>query len=431
MLFRNQNTGGGEDHAPHAKPWEARPDWAAGRIRGGNKRAMLMAVLFATAWNGLMWPQVILGGLGRAAIQPFMLFVLCAIGLVGILLAVWAVRAVARYMRFGTALFAMREVPGVIGGRLQGTVRVRMPIEQLRDCRLDLKCIRRTVSGSGRNRTVRESVLWQESTSVGQAEIGSGGGGILIPVAFVLPRDIPESDDRDADDRVIWRLSVGAARPGIDYTTTFEVPVFRTAETDRLAEQGGFAPAVPARRSGGLPVQPPGSRIRVTREGNATRIHIPAARNLGVLSGMAAFSAVWWGIFAFLQSQEMIPLFFRVIWGAFGALITLSLFQHLFTSITITCSADRVTVRSRFLIFSSTRVVRLDELRQVELRIGMQSGTTPLYDIRLVKEDGVRIGAGRFLPDKREAKCIAGLIGAGLPVKEAIRMPRSQRMNAR
>ena len=57
-------------------------------------------------------------------------------------------------------------------------------------------------------------------------------GGISIPVAIPIPADARKTDERDAADRVIWRLVLAADEPGIDYSATFEVPVFRTAESE-------------------------------------------------------------------------------------------------------------------------------------------------------------------------------------------------------
>ena len=75
-------------------------------------------------------------------------------------------------------------------------------------------------------------MLWEDQQTVmhelldDQAEISA------IPVVFQIPADCRPSDDRDASDKTLWRLITSAKVPGIDYSATFEVPVFTTAQSD-------------------------------------------------------------------------------------------------------------------------------------------------------------------------------------------------------
>jgi hypothetical protein len=47
-------------------------------------------------------------------------------------------------------------------------------------------------------------------------------------VEFQIPSDCEPSDERNPNDRTLWRLTASAKVPGIDYSATFEVPVFKT-----------------------------------------------------------------------------------------------------------------------------------------------------------------------------------------------------------
>ena len=95
---------------------------------------------------------------------------------------------------------------------------------------ITLRSVRITLTGSGKNRSTHEAVLW-ESTRTMPGSLWEAGG-ISIPVAIPIPADARKTDERDAADRVIWRLVLAADEPGIDYSATFEVPVFRTAESE-------------------------------------------------------------------------------------------------------------------------------------------------------------------------------------------------------
>jgi hypothetical protein len=95
---------------------------------------------------------------------------------------------------------------------------------------ITLRGLRITVTGSGKRRSTHEAVLWENALTMPGAL--REGKGISIPIATLIPAEARETDKRNATDRVIWRLIISAAVPGIDYNATFEVPVFRTAESE-------------------------------------------------------------------------------------------------------------------------------------------------------------------------------------------------------
>ncbi len=53
-----------------------------------------------------------------------------------------------------------------------------------------------------------------------------------IPVEFQIPADCHPSDERNSDDQTLWRLTSAAKVPGIDFSATFVVPVFKIAAGD-------------------------------------------------------------------------------------------------------------------------------------------------------------------------------------------------------
>src|SRR5262249_18703869 len=141
----------------------------------------------------------------------------------------------------------------------------------------------------------------------------SGGVGTTIPIHFRVPVDASPTDDSNADDRIVWRLVVTAAVPGVDYAATFEVPGFRPAAiavppTAPEGELLGPGPeSVPYR-------QPPDSPIRVSTGPRGTQIVFPLARNTGAALGVSAFAGVW-GAILWLIVAFKAPMIFLVIFG--------------------------------------------------------------------------------------------------------------------
>lgn len=382
-------------------PWLWRDDWAARRITDGSRTQMWSAWVFATLWNLVSLPAAIFGV--RAALNEGNKAALVALlfPLVGLGLLVWALRATLRYRRFGVSRFELATLPAAVGHSLEGTLRTPAALRPPEGFRVVLSCIRRVTTGSGRNRSTSESVLWQEERRV-------PGTGADVPVAFAIPPDAAPCDATRSSDRTLWRLEVSAEVPGVDYTARFEVPVFRTAASDqpRNAEELAVAAqsAVPADYR-----QPAGSKIQVTTTRRGTEIYFPRARNPGMAAGLTFFLAIWagatWGAIALGA-----PLIFPVVFCAFGLLLVIVVLDQWLGVTRVTAGDGAVTVASGWLVPRRERTVRASEIADVTTRIGSQSGGTPFYDLTIVTTAGKRIGAGGRIRDKREAEWLAGVV---------------------
>ena len=116
--------------------------------------------------------------------------------------------------------------------------------------------------------------------------------------------DTRATDDADPNDRILWRLEVSAAVPGVDYAASFEVPVYQTAESSQPLTVQELARLDPA---GALADyrQPPGSPIALTETATGIEISFPAARNLAAGLGIALFSAFWYGVVVVLSLVDV------------------------------------------------------------------------------------------------------------------------------
>jgi hypothetical protein len=147
----------------------------------------------------------------------------------------------------------------------------------------------------------------------GQVSRDASGMGTAIPVAFAIPADAVACDDRDSDNRVLWRLELSAGVPGVDYAASFDVPVFRTELSDQ--------PPTAAEASLKMTVdvatyrQPVGSRIEVSTTRRGTEIVFPAARNPGAALSLTIFVLLWTVVVWFLVHSRA-PVIFPIVFGA-------------------------------------------------------------------------------------------------------------------
>jgi hypothetical protein len=391
-------------------PWMWRTDWAAGRIEDSNRATMSLAWTFAGFWNLISLPAAFFAVRQALRDQEYGVLFVLLFPAVGLGLLAWAIRSTIRFRRFGVSRFEPAALPFPIGRSLRGTVVATGALDLREEFLVTLTCLRRVTTGSGKNRSTSERVLWQEERRASARQTrGAEGTTTSIPVAFDLPADGVPSDESNPRNRVIWRLAVSAEVPGVDYDSAFEVPVYRTAESETPRE------SAPSTDPAALEpfVQPQTSRVQVTRNRRGTEILFPAGRNPGASAGLTAFLALWLGIVWALVRFDA-PLVFQLIFGAVGLLLT-------WATVSLWLGVSRVTVSDGTVVVASGLVAPLRERRipaadisEVKAGIGMQAGNTPYYDLVLMRKDGKRISVGRGVRDKREAEWLAQTVRVAL-----------------
>ena len=218
------------------QPWKWKKEWAGSAIAADSESAAAVMWVFALFWNAISW-TVTAALLAQGFSKPgeYLVFLF---PLVGLLLLWLAIYQTVRARKYGRARFVPSSLPGVIGGYLGGVIEVPAKVVPEADARLALKCIRREVRGSGKNRSVRENVLWEREELIARDKWTSGAGGTRIPVLFYIPAGRPQTDASDRNNEIVWRLSASAATAGVDFATQFKVPVFATGETAAPPEAG-------------------------------------------------------------------------------------------------------------------------------------------------------------------------------------------------
>jgi hypothetical protein len=393
------------EQATPDEPWRWRPDWERGRIEDASRAGAWGAAAFAFLWNVISWPSVFIAF--RHGVPPSKpgLYVILIFPAVGLLLLVGAARAAIRRAKYGTSVLQLRRTPAVVGRALEGDVAIAMDPPP-GGFRVTLSCVRRERTGSGKDSSTTERILWQDVTD-SVAPRREGYNRISVPVAIRLPADQPPADPVLGDNRVLWRLELHADTPGVDYDSSFEVPVFHTKESDEPAPPDADLPP-PA------PLGPPKhSKIVVTTRGTATVIHFPAARNAGAGLGITAFLAIWSGAVWLLLSLH-VPIIFPLFFGLFELLLVYITLGVWLTTTDVTVEPGVLTVRSGYLGLGGARTIRATDVRDVTVANGMQSGSTVYYDLKVVDASGRRTSAGTMIRDRHEAEWLAQRIRDGL-----------------
>jgi hypothetical protein len=387
----------GNDGAP---PWMCRQDWASGRIVSSSKPAMIGAWIFSGLWNLISLPFAVAllddwmrSGDGHLLIG----FIFPAVGLA---LLVWAGRLTTRWRRFGDSVFEMTSVPGVVGGALEGTIRLSQPLRAVDGFQVTLTCMNRVTTGAGKNRSTVERVLWTEDQRV------DAGTGDKVPVAFYVPPDCRESNSDDTDNVVIWRLKATAKEAGVGYASKFEVPMFKVAQTP---QQVAAAKTILSRERAEVEHYQPSanSRIRLqSAAGSGQEFYFPAMRNAGAGLGLMVFFAFWSAVFWLLVHGKA-PLLFPIFWG-FSDLLIFAAVLHFLTGTTrVVANATGLTITKRMLCFGRTWTVSAGVVADIKAVIGMTSGQSAYQNITVVCRDGRKITAGSAIRNSQEAQWLA------------------------
>jgi hypothetical protein len=397
------------------QPWLWRGDWASGRIEDATRETLLGAWIFATFWNLVSLPGGYVGV--RAALyegKPAGLVALL-FPVVGIWLLARAVHATIRKNKYGISRLELSTVPGVIGRTLAGTIHAPVGLQPAEGFQVSLSCVRRVATRSGKSSSTSESILWQEERLIGGEQSRDYAGmKTIIPITFQLPPDVEASDTTNPNNRVIWQLQVSANVPGVDYGSTFEVPIFRTSASGQLplshdASSSSVSSAPAAYR------QPADSPIAVTTNRRGTEILFPAARNPGPAVGMTVFMVIWWAALG-LQLYLRAPIVFPIVTGVFGILIAVFALDLWLKVSRVIVDSGTLTVATGYLEPGRERKLTAAEVADVVAAIGIQAGKTVYYDVVIRRKDGKKTTAGHSVRDKREAEWLAATIKEALGI---------------
>ena len=382
------------------EPWLQNEDWNEGRISSSTKATFVTAAVFAGVWNLISMPVVVFAH--EQIFDPDNPIALVALlfPLVGIGLIVWATRSLIRWRKFGESTFEMRTIPGVIGGPLEGTIRTSVNVRPEAGFDVMLSSIHRYRSGSGKNRSTHEKVLWQKSYRVALDRSGAG-----IPIAFQVPYESEPTDDTDADNQHIWKLEVKAEVLGVDYHVEFEVPVFRTEHSSAHAPDPSDDVEPPFRVEVSLAEQLEKSGARVEHLASGRRFVFPMARHVGSALALTLFFVVWTGISIGLWFSDA-PRLFPWVFGLFDALIFLGVLDMWFYSSHIDVRPGRLSIAAGLFGGRRRELTRTD-IAKVAPKRGTQSGNKLFYRLEIRERDGKTHVAAKRLPDLDTAERLA------------------------
>ncbi len=410
------------------KPWLWREDWASGRANGGDARANITIWVFTIIWDfisfflaAMLLPKLLKDADPRALLV--LIFPVAAVFITG-----FAIRGTLRLQRYGRTSFWFDSAPFSPGGRVKGVIRLKLPTAIPHGIDLRLSCKRRIVTGSGKNQSVNELVLWQQEKNVPADSVMQGLTGAEIPVELPIPPDAYETDTDNPNDSVRWELHAQADVPGADFNDNYELPVFRTQAAAAAAGEssstfsGAATAPTPQVES---PAPAPAETHVINREDEqGTTFYFPPLRNHGQALGVVAFATIWSAVVYFLWVHEGVPWIFRIVFSLFEVLIGYMLLSVVFGSALIRVRGGMLEVRSAILGIGSLKQMPFSDVAAISLLSQGRTNTAGdvLYGINIRKSDGRDINIAPSSLTHVEARWIVSKVESAMGRKQDTRV---------
>ncbi|HEY1172771.1 MAG TPA: hypothetical protein VGH19_15495 [Verrucomicrobiae bacterium] len=398
------------------EPWRWREDWAQGRVDSQGKSSAIAIWAFAIIWN-LISSSVFFALPQELAKGNKGVLVALIFPVIGAFLLFGALYTTLQRRKYGQPVFKLLSTPCVIGGQATGMIEIPAKVKAASGFKVRLQCVEKLTTGSGKNRSTRESTIWQDAATVTQDLLGHQQDKTGIPVQFAIPASAPEASREVCNPSIHWRLTVEADVPGVDLNETFELPVFRTA--DSPAATGEVLDATPRWEKSVEAYTPPtGSRVKVQPQpSGGCAVVFPAARNVGAILFLLVFAGAFSGVVA-VTIVKKAPIIFPIVFGLFDALMLLGLFNMLLHSSRVEADANGVRLFDSWVFYKKESRYVAGEIADVVLKKGMQSGKTVYYDVQLRLSSGTEIGLGSSVPDGEHAAWIAAVIRQAVGVEK-------------
>jgi hypothetical protein len=405
-------------------PWMWRKDWAVGRAESLNKKSWITYWVVALLCNLVSFPFA-LTEIPKFALNhnPVALFSL-TFSVIGLLVAIAAVRATLRHTEYGNTYFEFDGTHFTPGERAAGKIQLKFDKRAEHGVNLRLSCIRKVSSGTGDSRTTNQITLWQSERNVFAGAIAPGPLGRSIPVEFVPPAECPNTSHENLHDQILWMLHAEADLPGVNYKDDFELPFFGRAATDSgfasgtetLAESAhrgfGFATTRLIDEDTGPVPRPSTAKTKVSSGPEGTTLYFAPFRD-PVRALMLVGATTFWTFMVVLMFRKQAPLFFGLVFGLCDVLLVAG-------SLYVTLGSGRVTVRNgeiswrRGILGSgSTHRAGVSDIASIVAIMSPQQGPNPntqQHTIRMRMKDGRKFTLADQIGSRQEARWLVSEI---------------------
>ena len=387
------------------KPWLGHKDWARATILSDAKAKQYVVWGVTLTWNLISSPLLFAIpkelDKGNNAI-----FIAAVFPLIGAALLLWAIKTTRRWLSIGATPLTLDPYPGSIGGQVGGSIQTNIHYSAAHEFPISLSCLYSYVSGSGKNRSRKESLKWQTR---GFARAEPAGRGSRLQFCFDLPAGLPESESKD-ERYHFWRLNLKSEGLSLNIDRNFELPVFSTATSSRdIRVDSTSHPLAQEKRD-----EQSASVMQMQQIPGGLELYFPVGRNAGVKLGMIVFGLIFFA--AGMGAGALgAPMIFPILFGLIGGGVVLGGLYSLLNSLAVHIGRDGIHSQRKLLGWSIVQHdARAAEVRELRIHKGgsMSSGTEHkiFYSIKAHLISGEKITVAESLVGQQAAQQAAEAI---------------------
>ena len=345
------------------RPWLWSDEWRDGRFepwhtKSGALGMLVVALIWDAVTGGGMWALQAGGNWDGGSVIWAIAF-----SAAGVFLTGYAIRGILQQWKYPAAVFRMETVPGVLGGRMKGSVQVPDVVPPEAEASVSIGCERIWKGGKGSS-VIK---LWEDRARLRVPASRS------IPVDFTIPYDLPPSDAPGSApaNPIHWHVTVGARMPGVDYEALFRnVPVFATEASDRSFVRGAVDASTATER-------PPDAKTRIVEDGpERTVFALPPAKGVCCgLTGIVLLPLVTWLIAQWTATEPITT----VVATAGAAIVAAGILAVMclgvaFTPVRIDIAVNHVDVLHGSWLFRRTRTIPIADILEIKYITGQVGG---------------------------------------------------------
>ncbi len=374
------------------REWQTRADWADGivvcsdRKNGRILNTVAGGMLLISAPSFLISSRAVIAGnaLALLGIIP---------AAISLLTQRKAGKMLARSRRFGDSVLHLDTLPGVIGGEFRAVIRPERLPESPDGYQLKLTCTE-TSRSSGDDGSTTTNVWENEQTVV--RELHDASDSLAIPVRFYLPFDAPTTELDPTRDRRTWRLRVKSLTAGHGYQAEFEVPVFRTSDSNPNYQPPADPQKFIARPDPLSAVKASGVIVEDPGEGGY-RFTFPRGRHIAFTVALLVVqvvfaAAVIAGLYFYWKAGWM------YVAAVLGFGIAWALADMWFCSI-VDVTREGLVVQSGRFMLGASRTINASDIQEIILNAAGTWGSVAAFDIHAkLKSGSTVLLAKRVLP---------------------------------
>ncbi len=384
------------------EPWNWKDEWQSNRFKATTGAGFKVLLGFAILWNLIAIPSSVGAMIQFFETLEYKLLIVLLFPLVGIGLLIASYVAFVRHKRYGTSELVLQQTPIAIGGINRGTIEVPndkgndrsfgKPLEAV----ITLTCQRKITTGSGKNRSTKTTIIWQDDRRVRSSIKGHNTSSYAFE--FNVPEDLPQSDESNQSNRVEWVLKIEREQPGIDLKLQFIVPGYVVAHRVALeaAETDLFASGAASSNdsySGGQSHLGNWKNLdiedSVTSQGN--RYNFSAFRHIGFAISMIVFGLIFSSIGIGVNVIGDAPIIFLIAFGGFGLLMLILGLRQLTYRSEVTVRAGQLQFSSGHLMMSAPRVIQRSKIDSITAESNMSVGDKQVFHVTAKLTDGSKV----------------------------------------